>query len=241
MSVIIGEDKIKSIYVGEQKIVKAYVGANLVFSAKKPSRLPDGYTELEYIQLGPNNTTLANFSLASARTDQVVTIDFTAVTYPTSGTSTILFSYAVVSQTQKTRDHLYLQSNNSLKMGSSEGSVTTAGTITLFSNAILPKRVKVVVDGPNKGVRIDDGPLTVFPSFGVGTNWLLGPLYASTSGWKAACVKVHSIKIESAGSASASYNKDLIPAKNSAGRVGFYDLRNSKFIYNTSLIAGPAV
>ena len=34
MSVIIGEDKIKSIYVGEQKIVKAYVGANLVFSAK---------------------------------------------------------------------------------------------------------------------------------------------------------------------------------------------------------------
>lgn len=245
MSVIIGEDKIKSIYVGEQKIVKAYVGANLVFSAKKPSRLPDGYTELEYIQLGPNNTTLANFSLASARIDQVITVDLTVVTPPTSDSSMytyrpcILYSGVVVNQVAQTRDVLFISKDGALKINSSAGSALERYNITLFSGVSLPKRATVVWDGPNQGAYIDDGPLTKFTSFGIGSQWLLGSTYAD--GWKVSCAKVHSIKIQSASSSSASYNKDLVPAKNSAGRVGFYDMRNDKFIYHTSLIAGPAV
>lgn len=245
MSVIIGENKIKAIYVGAQKIVKAYVGEKLVFSTKKSPRLPDGYTELEYVQLGPNNTTLANFSLASARTDQVVTIDLTVVAPPTSDSSMyayrpcILYSEAVVNQTALTRDVLFLSKDGSLKINSSAGSALERYNITLFSGETLPKRAVVVWDGPNQGAYIDDGALMKFASFGVGSKWLLGSSYAD--GWKVGCARVHSIKIQSAGSTSASYNKDLVPAKNAAGKVGFYDLRNSKFIYNASLIAGPAV
>ncbi len=46
----IGAQDITGLYVGETKIEKAYLGEELVFSAeKKPSRLPEGYTEVEYI------------------------------------------------------------------------------------------------------------------------------------------------------------------------------------------------
>lgn len=48
----IGAQDITGLYVGETKIEKAYLGEELVFSAeKKPSRLPEGYTEVKYISL----------------------------------------------------------------------------------------------------------------------------------------------------------------------------------------------
>ena len=47
----LGSDNVKSLYVGGQKIKKAYVGEDLVFEATVPSRLPAGYTELEYIHV----------------------------------------------------------------------------------------------------------------------------------------------------------------------------------------------
>lgn len=51
----LGEQNVKELYLGEQEIKKAYLGEELMFSAAKPSRLPDGYTEVEYIS-NPNLT-----------------------------------------------------------------------------------------------------------------------------------------------------------------------------------------
>lgn len=44
-----GNTKIKSLYIGNEKIKKATIGENLIFGETKPSRLPEGYTEVEYI------------------------------------------------------------------------------------------------------------------------------------------------------------------------------------------------
>lgn len=49
MSIKIDSSGVKDLYAGGQKIVKAYVGQELVLSEKKPSRLPEGYTEVQYI------------------------------------------------------------------------------------------------------------------------------------------------------------------------------------------------
>ena len=50
-----GAQNITGLYVGETKIKKAYLGESLIFSAgMNPSRLPEGYTEVKYIQIGEN-------------------------------------------------------------------------------------------------------------------------------------------------------------------------------------------
>ena len=50
-----GAQNITGLYVGETKIKKAYLGEALIFSAgMNPSRLPEGYTEVKYIQIGEN-------------------------------------------------------------------------------------------------------------------------------------------------------------------------------------------
>lgn len=46
----LGEQNISGLYLGGEKIEKAYLGKAPVFSAGKPSRLPEGYTEVEYIE-----------------------------------------------------------------------------------------------------------------------------------------------------------------------------------------------
>lgn len=251
MSVKIGSEAIKSLYVGEQKIVKAYVGENLVFSSVKPSRLPAGYTELEYVQVGPNNSTLQNFILATAHASQVLTLDFTIVQFgPSNGVGTgesycpcILYSYADSNNTRYTRDVLWV-AKNGLLANSSAGTMLNSNIIYLVSDVSVPQRTKVVWDGPNKRVSVNGGTPKSFPSYGVGTSWMLGTTYAgsgSNDTWRKACVQIHSIDIVRSGSTSTSYNKNYVPAKNSSGRVGFYDLFGGKFIYHASLIAGPAV
>lgn len=46
----LGTQDISALYLGETKIKRAYLGESLVFEGSKPSRLPEGYTEVEYIE-----------------------------------------------------------------------------------------------------------------------------------------------------------------------------------------------
>lgn len=59
----LGDTKISGLYLGETKIQRAYLGEDLVYEGtKKPSRLPEGYTELEYIG-NPNLDYIRNFGM----------------------------------------------------------------------------------------------------------------------------------------------------------------------------------
>lgn len=253
MSLKIGSGAINALYVGTQKISKAYVEEDLVFSAVKPLRLPAGYTEVEYVQVGPNNSTLYNFNLATANANQVLTLDFTIVQFGPSSSSSIgtnvssapsiLYSFQNSNNTTYDRDALYLCSDG-LFANSSAGTMLSKNKFQLISDVSVPQRVKVVWDGTKNGVSVDDSGFSIFPSYGVGTQWMLGTwTYGTNSNdtWRKACVRIHSIDIEHPYNTSASYNKNYVPAKNSSGRVGFYDLLAGKFIYHTSFVAGPAV
>ena len=46
----LGTQDISALYLGETKIKRAYLGETPVFEGSKPSRLPEGYTEVEYIE-----------------------------------------------------------------------------------------------------------------------------------------------------------------------------------------------
>lgn len=49
--IMLGGQKIAAMYAGAQKIAKAYAGENKLFGEDAvPSRLPEGYTEVEYIE-----------------------------------------------------------------------------------------------------------------------------------------------------------------------------------------------
>jgi hypothetical protein len=213
------------------------------------SRLPEGYTELKYIQLGPNNTTLANFSAASCRTDQTVEIVFEIVKFPESAGSSygyrpcLLYSKYVSNNTSYSRDALFLRKDG-LYANASSGNMISSNEILLSSDMTVPQKVSVLWDGPNKQISINGGTPKDFAVYGVGSNWLIGTDSSGASVsdcWRVAAARIFSLKITSTGSTSSSYNKDYVPAKNSSGRVGLYDLLNDRFIYHASLIAGPAV
>lgn len=216
---------------------------------ERVSRLPEGYTELKYIQLGPNNTTLANFSAASCRTDQTVEIVFEIVKFPESAGSSysyrpcLLYSKYVSNNTSYSRDALFLRKDG-LYANASSGNMISSNEILLSSDMTVPQKVSVLWDGPNKQISINGGTPKDFAVYGVGSNWLIGTDSSGASVsdcWRVAAARIFSLKITSTGSTSSSYNKDYVPAKNSSGRVGLYDLLNDRFIYHASLIAGPAV
>lgn len=250
MSVKVGSVGMKSLYLGSQEIVKAYVGQELVLLEKKPSRLPEGYTEVAYIQLGPNNTTLRNFPIALCRTDQTIVMNFEIIKFPVSSDSSLysnrpclLYSKYVSDNAMYSRDVLWL-SKDGLYANASTYTTTTKYNILLSSDMTVPQMFSLLWDGPNMRVSINGEEPKSFAQYGVGSNWLIGSDSAGTGPtdcWRAACARIYSLKITSDGSTSSSYNKNYVPARDSNGKVGLYDLLNSKFIYHASLIAGPAI
>ncbi len=63
----LGDQKITTMYAGAQKIAKAYVGEAKLFGEDvSPSRLPEGYTEVEYIS-NPNGAYIQDFNYANGK------------------------------------------------------------------------------------------------------------------------------------------------------------------------------
>lgn len=59
----LGTQNISALYLGGQKIGRAYLGETPVLEEKKTSRLPEGYTEVEYITLPAENGSRVYFPM----------------------------------------------------------------------------------------------------------------------------------------------------------------------------------
>lgn len=217
---------------------------NLVAKFRR-DRLPDGYTELKYITLGPLNS-LAYTSLASARASQTVSVDFEITQFPTSTNNgapgstyaIILSSYATVSNVAYTRDALWLGSGG-VYAGSDSSSVTSSSKFLISNDVTVPQKVSLFWDGPNQQVTIN-GNTTNFTSYGIGTNWYLGYGNGSCTGWKSASINIYGIKFSDNTSTSTSYNREWIPAiRDSNKTVGLYDIGRDSFLAITGVVAGP--
>lgn len=85
MPLIIGEDKIKSIYVGDQKISKAYGADELVFiESSGGHKLPDGYTEVEYLANDTSHNPYFKMPGTASAVKMEIKLEFSRIAYSTS-------------------------------------------------------------------------------------------------------------------------------------------------------------
>lgn len=244
----LGNQGIKALYVGGQKITKAYVGEELVYKepAKPSHNLPADYTELEYIQIGVVSKR-TSISLSSARADQIVTLDFEVVQFPNVtnlSNGSIVPSIMSCTNSSTTpaslRNAVYLL-NDGLYANASATSLSSKKGVLLSSDVTIPQRFQLVWNGLDNCVSVNGNSDKLFSSINTMGTWSLGTGYSnqvSTTAWNDACIRLYSAKIDGSNTA---YNRNCVPAKDSSGKAGFYDLLNDKFLSSSAIIAGPAV
>ncbi len=232
----LGEQEIKGLYLGEQKIQKAYLGDKLVFGAeKKPSRLPEGYTEVEYIQSSGGaciNTNISPYSFYIM--DMDVEILETTSTY----SRYVFYAYYQKTSTSKYFCHLYVKTSGGFV--GLLGNYSSAPNYTVSSDS-TPRKTKISINRSTKQFFVGSDKYTytngTMVSAVPGIKLLNSSLTSATSGLDA---KLYSVKADKNGTPVA----DLVPCINPSGAVGLYDLVGAKFYGNAGtgkLTAGPAV
>lgn len=247
MSVQIGDKNVKEIYVGvdgkARKVKEGYVGVGggvKRFYTTKPSRLPNGYTEVKYIQ--SSGTQYINTGRPPSG-DTVLTMD--VETLAESAPSTLFCQ----SETTVKQGLVYIgryfclqlySSGIRAAIGSRSGSSSSAVTAQykLLSADITPRRMLITVDCPNKIMYID-GEEQV--SIGSGTLMDMPALLllGGESESLRITAKLYSVKITDSGK-----SMDFVPCTNPSGEVGLYDLVEGKFYANAgsgSFVAGRPV
>lgn len=228
----LGTQEVSALYLGDTKIKRAYLGEKLVFEGSKPSRLPEGYTEVEYVQTNGNIIINTNLKPA-AKMSMVMDVEQTEST-PNSAYLFYALSYTTSSGT-KTYRALRL-SLGGTRVSGYMGSYTT-GTDYTISNDNSLRRMNASFDYNTGRIAVDNdyhqfGIPSFFPNNYI---FLLGD--STTSKTKA---KLYSCKFKT----GENLIRDFVPCINPSGVVGLYDLINGGFIKSASttpLTAGPPV
>lgn len=227
----LGEPNIKGLYLGEQKIKKAYLGEEVVFNTAKPSRLPEGYTEIEYIQSSGTqyiDTKIKPTSKMKLEMDveplASVQAAYFGAGYQRASTSYIRFSF--------------------LLQSSSEIRLLYSSIIKNASVGPTLKRSIVSIDAKNNLATFDNTIITLSsPSSITDSNHPYITLLANNISGKINVLmkaKVYSCVI---------YDDDIlirnfVPCFDPSGSIGLYDLIDGKFYANSGtgmFYAGPAI
>lgn len=204
-----------------------------VFEAEQTSRLPAGYTEVEWIQA----STVASYidtKKGVNNSDFIVKFQIPEVSgFYTASAS----SYAVYSS----KFGIFKNGNNStFFMRLTSSSSTSYSSYILANNLIkdaLGKEFIIAING--KSVTINGESQTASSYNIYGNNLMVG----STNPSGTIRVKFKYMKGSRTSVTSSTYNFELIPCINPSGVVGLYDITNNEFIGPTagSFTAGPAV
>ncbi len=232
----LGTEKITALHLGGEQIQKAYLGETLVFGAGTgpgPSRLPEGYAEVEYIQSsGTQKIDTGQKPFANI----IITIDFSPMEDGSSVQKNAFYSYYYYSANSFWRfsltwknDGLWLYCGNA-----------SAANKTLSADNTA-RRMIVAVDGFNKKAFVDGEPVASLSSANTtfSTNMPTIKLLGD-SGTNLIAAKLYSCKIEN----SAGILLDFVPCIDPTGAVGLYDLVGGKFYGNAgtgAFIAGPTI
>lgn len=205
------------------------VGISL--EGKKASRLPAGYTELQYVEFPSSSCYIKTPLIMGYIGSGTIEAKFEIVTHNTSTTAKYLFySYA-------SSAYFYLSEVKSGVKGKC-GTSSTAETTFISNNTTSVINVSVAsskftVNG-------------VTASMGTKPSSNTGQIYFNGNGSNGiAKLRLYSWKSASASSTTSSTSgSDYVPCKNASGTVGLFNLRNNTFLSATSstqLTAGPAV
>lgn len=230
----LGDSKIKSSYIGTAKIKKAYIGEDLVFGETKPSRLPEGYTEVEYIRLSGSCGFNTKY-FADPVTTRIL-MDVKPQVY--SGKSEYFFieqgGDSVTSTTAYYGLWRYSDAIFRIFTGQSSGKYTT-----LNVGSVSESRIAIDANGPGKTVSIGNFR-SVISSVTLKNNgyYLFVGSYSGTM--SSLQGDLYSCKVYVSGTIKF----DFVPCTNPLGVAGLFDLVSRKFYANSfsgTVSAGPAV
>lgn len=204
------------------------------FAAKPSSRLPDGYTEVKYIQ--SNGTPYINTSITPMATIKF-SIDIELLSAATSIAKYFCGSWYI--PTSGTRYWLALSwSTSGITLAC--GSTTSVATTYTISSDTTLRRMTIVVDYQNKTAYIEGGPSKSISNTAVSTNMTPFTLFSLNNGKPDLSAKLYSCQIYSGDVLT----RDFVPCTNPSGAAGLYDLVGGKFYGNAgtgSFTAGPDV
>lgn len=205
------------------------------FSEKAPSRLPDGYTELEYIV--------------------ALNCSFNSGVYLTQKTKTVASIYPLDSPTTDVRYFAYAFQSaattakrmNYFTTWQSTGVCCRMGQGAIYSNKVIssnttPRKIEIVMDYYNKiasansdSVTTDNNSWTI-----TGNGPIIGILGTSDGSTGTLHARLYSCQIIQSGTTK----RDFVPCKNPSGEIGLFDLIGKQFYSKSgtgTLTAGPAV
>lgn len=243
----LGGQNIKALYLGGVEIKRACVGEREVFASTpvKPSRLPEGYTEVEYIQSGSGQYIDTNYgpNIPIKTVMDVEPLSEEAKTEYYFGST---YRYTISGGVVRYNAYValkYLQLKNRADIKTANNHHIGAEINDFEAN----KRITVVLDGPQKLAAFGSdsiaaatnklsnaGSVFLLANHGTGgfvsTNPTLQPMNA----------KLYSCQIF--------YNnvavRDFIPCVNPSGVAGLYDMVSGAFFGSataTPFTPGPAV
>lgn len=206
-----------------------------VFNAKT-SRLPSGYTEVEYIQSDRACGIDTGFKV-NLNYDRIL-MDVEPTDIARLGEEDFFGMLSYRMGTSSTYAYLALWRNlsNQIYSRMSTGSTTNSGEVNGVS------RMNIYADLPGKKVYLGDKSYTAFSAFISGT--LTNNLYLFAPGtsatWGSVPAKLYSSQIYRSGALV----KDFVPCVDASGIAGLYDLVEGQFHKNAFtgvLTAGPEV
>lgn len=211
---VVSEDVAYSFSVTGDRTLTAVFAAN--------SRLPVGYTEVEYIE---NATTSSYINTGKYLANSDFTLIFSVATLTAN-----IFIVDTTSTTSGLRLRVY-NKNGTLR--------AWYGSTALLLSPQISAGQKVTLEGrssnPGK-LYLNGTENAINPN---STNILLPSDVSYTN----QIIKYYYMAGTTSFGSTASYNFELIPCINPSGTVGFYDIKNNVFIgpKSGSFIAGPAV
>jgi len=248
----LGEQKISGLYLGGEKIGKAYLGEAVVFAGKKPSRLPEGYTEVEYIS-NPNFT-YSSYMLFSSPIKTISStgiIDMKIKINSFSGTSTGGYIFGIYEN--------YTASSASNPVTVQQGlHYSSTGRISNIGGGVVDsvpqgEIIHIVADYINKKLQVNDLPTVTMTVAGNTHNTMVYPIFGShawTHTWKTSGThtysgivdfNLYSLTISNLGGII----KELVPCLDPDGKAGAYDTVRGGFYTSAqsakNFVAGPAV
>lgn len=239
----LGTQDIPALYLGGERIEKAYLGETVVFGAGAgpgPSRLPEGYTEVEYIE-----------SSGGARIDTLrkpaTTLRVAMDVEPLSENQSNTGQYFLGSPSVYVGEYTYTAYVSWLKgvhggIGRwySYGSGTVVTTDKTITNDGTPRQMHIEVNWPGKTIAVDEDSASYTTNIVLTTFQGLCLFALSKTSTSFLDARLYSCQMYISDEAV----RDFVPCVDPSGEVGLYDLVESKFYGNAgtgAFAAGPAV
>lgn len=202
--------------------------------SEKATRLPDGYTELAYLDTSYYSTSGVSISenTVTLTSTTVIEVDFEY----NGGCDGTLIDHPDINYTRSTRMIINNTEGTQLKVN-----IKGSGNNILTFDPFLNKKATFKIDIQNKAVSVDGVSQNFDISYNSPTYGILSIGASSSSSYRAPG-KYYEMRVYQ--DSILAYH--LIPAIDSANNIGFYDVINSVFrnvpnAGNSAWIAGPTV